>query len=80
MPLDRTPLGDEMAETMPTRKFPQPRRGQKHGRDEAVANDAAEIERRPALPDHPRTMDADVEESDESGTEDGGPNSSRGST
>lgn len=73
MPQDPTPLGDEMVERLPERKFPQPKPGS--GRpamssDEARAQD---ISRRPALPDHPERMAADIEDEDADPVIDTGP-------
>ena len=57
-PHDSSPLGDEMAETMPERKFPERKPGGRAAADEA----ALDISKRPALPDHPQPMAADVED------------------
>jgi len=66
MPKDQTPLGDEMVERLPERKFPQPKPGiarEETDRGPASADEAADaldIGRRPALPDHPERMPADI--------------------
>jgi hypothetical protein len=72
-PLDTTPRGDEMVRRLPERKFPEPK---PQGTDEdaemghtPLARDTAagepgtepDISRRPALPDHPQRMAADIE-------------------
>jgi hypothetical protein len=75
-PQDTTPRGDEMVRRLPERKFPVPKRqgpredsemgGAPLSQDDAQPADsssgAADISRRPALPDHPVHMDADVED------------------
>ena len=68
-PHDPSPLGDEMAHTMPERKFPQPKPGGRAAADEAVLD----ISKRPALPDHPQPMAADVEDEDADPVIDSGP-------
>ena len=68
-PHDSSPLGDEMAHTMPERKFPEPKRGGRAAADEA----ALDISKRPALPDHPQPMAADVEDEEADPVVDSGP-------
>jgi hypothetical protein len=70
MPKDATPLGDEMAQSMPEPKFPRPKPGQEsdepgHSRPSANESEpASDIAHRPALPDHPQRMTADIEDGD----------------
>jgi hypothetical protein len=59
-PHDPSPLGDEMAHTMPERKFPEPKPGGRSVADEA----ALDISKRPTLPDHPQPIDIEDEEAD----------------
>jgi hypothetical protein len=67
-PRDPSPLGDEMAHTMPERKFPEPKPGP------AAADEAAvDMSKRPALPDHPQPMAADVEDEEADPVIDSGP-------
>ena len=68
-PHDPSPLGDEMAHTMPERKFPEPKPGGRSAADEA----ALDISKRPALPDHPQPMAADVEDEEADPVIDSGP-------
>ena len=68
-PHDPSPLGDEMAHTMPERKFPEPKPGGRAAADEA----ALDISKRPALPDHPEPMAADVEDEEADPVIDSGP-------
>ena len=74
MPQDPTPLGDEMVERLPERKFPQPKPGSDRP---AVSSDesakAQDISRRPALPDHSGRMAADIEDEDADPVIDSGP-------
>jgi hypothetical protein len=72
-PLDRTPLGDEMVENLPGRKFPQPK---PTGADGSASRDSADdldIGRRPALPERPEQMAADVEDEEADPVVDRGP-------
>jgi hypothetical protein len=72
MPQDPTPLGDEMVERWPDRKFPQP----KPSRDRAGAiadATAQDISRRPPLPEHPERMAADIEDEEADPVIDTGP-------
>ena len=73
-PQDPTPLGDEMAERVPERKFPQPKPGREQS---SPASDedakALDISRRPALPDHPERTAADIEDEDADPVIDTGP-------
>ncbi len=72
MPLDKTPLGDEMAEPMPERKFPQSkRRTTRPGGD--VPARASDISSRPPLPSHPERMAADIEDEEADPVIDTGP-------
>jgi hypothetical protein len=72
MPQDPTPLGDEMVERLPDRKFPQPKpsRGRETSQESAQAQD---ISRRPPLPDHPERMAADIEDEEADPVIDSGP-------
>lgn len=74
MPQDPTPLGDEMVERLPDRKFPQP----KADRDRAGASSeessaAQDISRRPPLPDRPERMAADIDDEEADPVIDSGP-------
>ena len=69
MPTDRTPLGDEMAERLPERKFPQDKSG--GSKDEPAAG--TDIKQRPALPDRPTPMAADIEDEESDPVIDNGP-------
>ena len=68
-PRDPSPLGDEMAHTMPEQKFPEPKPGGRATTDEA----APDFSHRPALPDHPERMAADVEDEEADPVVDTGP-------
>jgi len=68
-PRDSSPLGDEMAETMPERKFPERKPSGSAPADEPVVD----ITKRPALPDHPERMAADVEDEEADPVIDEGP-------
>ena len=68
-PRDSSPLGDEMAYTMPEQKFPESKPGGPAATDEA----APDISKRPALPDHPQPMAADVEDEEADPVIDSGP-------
>ena len=73
-PQDPTPLGDEMVERLPERKFPQPKPGRE--RSSSTSEDGAEafdISRRPALPDHPERTAADIEDEEADPVIDTGP-------
>lgn len=77
-PTDRTPLGDEMVERLPERKFPQPRADElrdKPGRADPTTTDAGapDIRHRPELPGHPEQMAADIEDEDADPVIDTGP-------
>jgi len=72
MPLDKTPLGDEMAEPMPERKFPQPKPAHPPaGADDRP--DATDISSRPPLPSHPERTAADIEDEEADPVIDAGP-------
>ena len=74
MPQDKTPLGDEMVERLPDRKFPQPKpAGERPGVAPQEAAKAQDIGRRPALPDHPERMAADIEDEEADPVIDTGP-------
>ena len=68
-PHDPSPLGDEMAHTMPERKFPEP----KPGGDTAADEPVLDVSKRPSLPDHPEPMAADVEDEEADPVDDSGP-------
>ena len=76
-PLDPTPLGDEMVHRLPERKFPQPKPDADS--DDLVRGGPASAEReadmrdRPALPQHPQPMAADVEDEEADPVIDSGP-------
>ena len=69
-PRDPSPLGDEMAETLPENKFPEP----KPGGNGATTDEAApDISKRPALPEHPEPTAAGVEDEEADPVIDTGP-------
>jgi hypothetical protein len=73
-PQDPTPLGDEMVERLPDRKFPQPKPARERpGVSSEESAKAQDISRRPALPDHPERMAADIEDEDADPVIDTGP-------
>jgi hypothetical protein len=61
MPDDPTPLGDAMTHRFPQQKIPEPEPGSRANHDRANAD----IERRPALLEHPAQMEADMEDESE---------------
>ena len=67
-PKDPTPLGDEMARSMPEPQFPEPKPGQEsdepvRGRPVADESESApETSERPPLPDRPKRMVADLQD------------------
>ena len=67
-PRDPSPLGDEMAHTMPERKFPEPKPG-----GSATDEPALDVSKRPPMPDHPQPMAADVEDEEADPVVDSGP-------
>ena len=68
-PRDPSPLGDEMAETLPERKFPESKPDGPAATDEA----APDISQRPPLPEHPERMAVDVEDEEADPVTDTGP-------
>jgi hypothetical protein len=68
-PRDPSPLGDEMAETLPERKFPEPKPDGKADADEP----APDISDRPPLPDRVEPMAADIEDEEADPVKDSGP-------
>ena len=76
-PLDPTPLGDEMVHRLPERKFPQPK-PDADSKDLVSGGPAspereADMRDRPALPQHPQPMAADVEDEEADPVTDSGP-------
>jgi hypothetical protein len=69
MPNDSTPLGDAMTHRFPDQKIPAPKAGP-HARDEKAPTGMAG---RPALPDHPERMAADIEDEEADPVIDSGP-------
>jgi hypothetical protein len=67
-PNDPTPLGDAMTHRFPDQTIPSRKPG-----DRTDAEKAADIAHRPALPDHPTPMAADVEDEDADPVVDSGP-------
>jgi hypothetical protein len=73
-PQDPTPLGDEMVERLPERKFPQPKAGsERPSTSSEESAKALDISRRPSLPDHPERMAADIEDEESDPVIDTGP-------
>lgn len=81
-PIDPTPLGDEMVHRLPERKFPQTEPGEPaepgpgfgHGRPaQAEAKPQPDMAHRPALPEHPQSTAADVEDEEADPVVDSGP-------
>lgn len=75
-PLDPTPLGDEMVHRLPERKFPQPKPGTDTGdlaSGPASSGRNPDMRDRPALPEHPQPMAADVEDEEADPVVDSGP-------
>lgn len=78
-PKDATPLGDEMAHSMPEPQFPQPKPGE--GSDEPVRGQPSagktesdpDMGHRPTLPEHPEPMAADIEDEEADPVIDSGP-------
>lgn len=68
-PDDSTPLGDAMTHRFANQKIP----GAKPGSREAPAARRVDISQRPALPDHPERMAADIEDEDADPVVDSGP-------
>ena len=66
MPDDPTPLGDAMSHRFADQKIPQPR-----GREGGHASPVEPATSRPALPEHPKRMPADL--GDEGEDRDGPP-------
>ena len=69
-PDDSTPLGDAMSHRFDDQKIPEPKPGAR-SREKAV--DDTDISKRPALPDHPQRMAADIEDEDDDPVIDTGP-------
>ena len=73
-PRDPSPLGDEMVRTLPERKFPERKFPEPKPGGNATADEAApDIAHRPALPDRPERMAADVEDEEADPVNDSGP-------
>lgn len=68
-PRDPSPLGDEMAHTLPEQKFPEPKPNGRAKTDEA----APDISHRPPLPDRPERMAVDIEDEEADPVKDSGP-------
>lgn len=71
-PDDPTPLGDAMTHRFANQKIPEPRpnAGGSPAADDKRARDIAQ---RPALPDHPERMAADIEDEEADPVIDSGP-------
>lgn len=75
---DPTPLGDAMTHRFPDQKIPQPKSGgpgdaANAGRASSADDDKSGIAGRPALPDHPERMAADIEDEEADPVIDTGP-------
>jgi hypothetical protein len=70
-PDDPTPLGDAMTHRFAQQKIPEPKPGVDGGAGRAEA--PADVSRRPALPDHPERMAADIEDEEADPVVDSGP-------
>ena len=70
-PDDPTPLGDAMTHRFTQQKIPQPSRPDEGGAGRADAR--ADIQQRPALPEHPERMAVDIEDEEADPVIDTGP-------
>ena len=70
-PVDSTPRGDEMVRRLPERKFPEPEKPDRSSTEDRGA--ATDISHRPALPEHPQPMAADIEDEEADPVIDTGP-------
>lgn len=73
---DPTPLGDAMSHRFPDQKIPQPEPGPPGATGRAGADEPKRdrgIAGRPALPDHPERMAADIEDEEADPVIDTGP-------
>lgn len=70
-PDDPTPLGDAMTHRFTQQKIPEPKRGSEGDAGRAKAQ--ADVSRRPALPDRPERMAADIEDEEADPVVDSGP-------
>lgn len=70
-PDDPTPLGDAMTHRFPDQKIPQPKPDAPGTAD--VKSERGNAASRPALPDHPERMAADIEDEDADPVVDSGP-------
>lgn len=69
-PDDPTPLGDAMTHRFTQQKIPDPK---PNGQDAARSTSRSDISQRPALPDHPERMAADIEDEEADPVVDTGP-------
>ena len=69
-PDDPTPLGDAMTHRFTQQQIPQP---EPNGGDIERAKAQADIKQRPALPEHPERMAADIEDEEADPVIDTGP-------
>lgn len=69
VPADRSPHGEEILHTPPDEPFPVPAHGEAH----PVPEPEPDIAHRPALPDHPEQMAADIEDEEDDPVVDTGP-------
>jgi hypothetical protein len=69
-PDDPTPLGDAMTHRFTQQKIPEPKPGDG---DAGRAKAQSDISGRPALPDHPERMAADIEDEESDPVVDTGP-------
>ena len=74
MPTDTTPDPRDMLRGPETPEFLEPKPGAGASRAKAAPGpEASAIERRPALPEHPEIMAADIEDEEEDPVVDSGP-------
>jgi len=76
VPADRSPHGEEILHTPPDEPFPVPAHGEgsgSHERTKPREPMEPDIAHRPALPEHPEQMAADIEDEEDDPVVDTGP-------